>query len=207
MDAERVQPDAPSEPSEPPRQPLELVLERLAGLEAKVDEFQQRSAHRESVIDRLHEENQELRSGVRRAILEPAVTDLIRLHDALAREADRLKAQGPDTGASTAMMESFAGDVELILDRCGVEPFGAGPGDPYRPGDHRPVGVVPTDDPDQDNTIAELVAVGFRERDSNKVRRPLHARFHQYREAADSVSPDQPAPAADAPDDVTPVTT
>src|SRR6266498_631259 len=70
---------------------LARVLERVEGIEALIAGFQQRSAHRETVIDRLHEENQQFRVGLSRAILEPAVADLIRLHGALTREAGRLE--------------------------------------------------------------------------------------------------------------------
>src|SRR5207245_1888097 len=66
--------------------PLQQLLERLTAVEDQLGEFHRRSAHREAVIDRLHAENQELRAGLWRAILEPAVADLIRLHDGLGRE-------------------------------------------------------------------------------------------------------------------------
>lgn len=162
---------------------LDLILQRLTDIDARVAEFHQRAARREGVIDRLHAENQELRAGVRRAILEPAVTDLIRLYDALTNEAARADSQG---GASPAMLSSFADDVELILDRCGVERFVAASGDPYRPGDHKPLAVVPTADPEGDKTVAEVTAAGFRDRETGRVRRPLQARFFQYLEPEDS---------------------
>ena len=44
---------------------------RLDKVEAQLTEFHRRSAHRESVIDRLHEENQRLHGGIGRIILEP----------------------------------------------------------------------------------------------------------------------------------------
>lgn len=155
----------------------------LASIEAQLAEFNRRSTHREAVIDRLHTENQELRAGLRRAILEPAVIDLMRLHDGLSREAMRLGDDG-----SAALMRSFAGDVELILDRCGIEPFSAEPGQPYRPGEHRPLGAVPTDHPERDNTVAEVTAIGFREREGGRVRRPLQARFYRYHPPEDAAS-------------------
>jgi molecular chaperone GrpE len=151
-----------------------VVEGQLSSIEGQLAEFNRRAAHREAVIDRLHAENQELRAGLWRAALEPAVTDLIRLHDALTSEAARAG------DLSGKMMRSFAADVELILDRCGIESFAASSGEPYQPGQHKPVGVIPTSDPEQDGTLAEVVAVGFRERDQGRTRRPLHARFYQY---------------------------
>jgi hypothetical protein len=59
---------------------------RLGQVEEQLTEFHRRSAHRELVIDRLHEENQQLRGGFGKIILEPVVADLIRLDDQLNRE-------------------------------------------------------------------------------------------------------------------------
>jgi molecular chaperone GrpE len=116
----------------------------LAQMADELHLFHQRSAHRETVIDRLHEENQLLRRGLRRSILEPVVADLVRLYDGLSRQARR-------PGGETAVFASFADDVLLALERCGVDPFTAEPGDAY--------------------------TVGLRE--SGIVRRPLRARFHR----------------------------
>jgi molecular chaperone GrpE (heat shock protein) len=175
------------------------VLERLKAIEDQLGEHGQRAAHREAVIDRLHAENQELRGGLRRTILEPAVGDLIRLFDALSREARRLQEHdGEPAAVSGDLIRSFAGDVELILDRCGLESFAADVGDPYRTGEHHAVSVLPTDDPERDGTVAELVAVGFREREPGRVRRPLQARFYRYRPADERAGkPDQERPTSE----------
>lgn len=149
---------------------------RLAKVEEQLAEFHRRAAHRESVIDRLHEENTELRGGLSRIILEPVVADLIRLYDQLSRESLRLESNTQDG----QLMRSFADDVALILDRCGVEVFSAEPGDPFEPDRHRPLAVVACDDEARHNTVAEVLAAGFAERESGRVRRPVQARFHRY---------------------------
>jgi molecular chaperone GrpE len=167
------------------RGPLGELAGRLDRIEQHLAESHRRAAHREAVIDRLHEENQQLRNGVARVLLEPVTTDLIRLHDQLAREAKRLEA----AGQHGRLLRSFADDVELILDRYAVETFSAEPGDPFQRGRHRAVGVVPCAAESQHNTVAEVVAAGFYERDTSQVRRPLQARFYQYSPAE---GPDQP---------------
>ena len=100
------------------------------------------------------------------------MTDLIRLYDQLDREARRLEADGQDA----RLLRSFADDVLQILDRCGIEVFSAEPGDPFERGRHRAVAVVACDDESQHNTVAEVVAVGFLERDTGRVRRPRPGR-------------------------------
>ena len=171
------------EPEEPPAREEDgtvPVLAELAGRLAKIEEqlaeFHRRAAHRESVIDRLHEENTQLRSGLSRLILEPVVADLIRLYDQLSRESLRLESNAQDG----QLMRSFADDVALILDRCGIEVFSAEPGDPFEPDRHRPLAVVPCDDQARHNTVAEVLGAGFAERESGRVRRPVQARFHRY---------------------------
>jgi molecular chaperone GrpE (heat shock protein) len=167
------------------------ILGELAGrfdkVEGQLSEFHRRSAHRESLIDRLHEENQRLRGGISRAVLEPVVADLIRLYDQLSREAHRLGTGGQ----ADPLLWSFAEDVAQILDRCGYEVFSAEPGDPFLRERHRPLAVVPCDDESRHNTVAEVVAAGFAERGTGRVRRPLHARFHQYSPRRDT-APDSP---------------
>jgi molecular chaperone GrpE len=166
--------------------PLGELAGRLNLIERHLADSHRRAAHRETVIDRLHEENQRLRDGFGRLILRPVTSDLIRLHDQLAREARRLDAAGQDG----RLLGSFADDVELILDRCGIEVFSAEPGDAFEGGRHRAVGVVPCADESQHNTVAEVVAPGFYERDTSQVKRPLQARFHQFSPAAER--PGQP---------------
>lgn len=157
------------------------LAERLAAIEARLGALNDRAAHREAVIDRLHQEREELRRGERRLLLEPVVADLIRLHDALTRAAAQTHAAGQ--AAHAELLRSFADEVEMTLDRCGVETLTAEPGAPHNVGEHSVVGVLPTDVQERNNTIAEVVGLGFRDRDSGRVRRPLRARFHRFEPA------------------------
>jgi len=184
------EPDAPAAPGAggaTPPEPgaagvaLAEMAGRLAGIEKLLGEFHRHAAHREAVIDRLHEENQQLRSGFGRLVLEPVVADLIRLYDQLSRESRRLEAGAPDG----RLMRSFADDVAETLDRCGIEIFSAEPGDRFEPGRHKPLAVVPCDDEARHNTVAEVLAAGFADRDSGRILRPVQARFHRYAPAAD----------------------
>jgi molecular chaperone GrpE len=186
-DEEPAQPADQPAGQPPAAQPAELteLADRLSQVEEQLAEFHRRSAHRESVIDRLHEENQQLRSGFGRLILDPVATDLIRLYDELTREGHRLESPGQDTH----MLWSFAEDVLQILDRCGIEAFSAEPGDPFARDRHRPLAVVPCDDESRHNTVAEVVAIGFTERDTGRVRRPVQARFYQCAIGQDGGSP------------------
>jgi len=69
---------------------LRDVAERLRLIEQQASEFHRRSVHRETVIDRLVEENRELESAASRSVLDRVAGGLLRLYDALCREAVRL---------------------------------------------------------------------------------------------------------------------
>ena len=203
-DGEATRPESSSEPSPEIGPPIEEtrpggiepeLAARLSAIEGVVADFNRRSAHREAVIDRLHEENQRLRGGLYRSMLEPVIADLIRLYDSLRHEAARLIAEDADP-AHGRLLESFADDALLTLERCGLEEFTARPGEPFDPGRHAAVSVVPVDDAALDNTVAEVVANGFLERETLRVRRPVRARFHQSRPAQTQVPAHPPADAA-----------
>ncbi len=168
------------EPARPAACPDSAGLSELASRLGRVEEqlagFNQREAHRESVIDQLHEENQLLKAGLDRMVLEPVITDLIRLHDQLSREARRQAGDGQDA----KLAWSFVDDVAQLLERCRIDTFTAEPGDPFDPSRHHPLAVLPTAEEAQHNTVAEVLGAGFTERDTGHLRRPLQARFHQY---------------------------
>lgn len=161
---------------------LEKVVAGLAALDGRLSDLDEHARHREAVIDRLHAENQELRSGERRAVLDPVVTDLIRLHEQLAREAAGLRKRDEDRPA--ALLESLADDALLALERVGVEPVEARVGDRFQADLHQPLSTVEDPDPARANTVARVVAQGFRDTATGRVRRRVRAHFFRHVEPA-----------------------
>ncbi|MEU8797679.1 nucleotide exchange factor GrpE [Spirillospora sp. NPDC048819] len=149
------------------------VRDALAGLAARLDREHERAAHREAVIDRLHEENQRLRRGELQAMLEPVRAALYKLHDQARRESDRLSAPDltdpPDPLRTSLLLGAMADDVADALARLGVERFTVEPGAPYDASRHRPVAVTPVDDPMRDGTVTTVQSDGFEQ--SGKVLR------------------------------------
>jgi hypothetical protein len=177
---------------------LQEVAERLLLIEQQASEFHRRSAHRESVIDRLHAENRELEGVVSRSALEPVAADLLRLYDALCREDARLSGAAPDP-PTPGFLRRFAEDVELILDRCGFEPVTAAAGDPLVVGEHAVSSVADTADQGLDGTVAQVIATGMRDLATGRVRRPLKAQVYRFAgqpEPADQDGEDQADAAA-----------
>ncbi|GHH57332.1 hypothetical protein [Lentzea cavernae] len=157
-----------TEPAEPGG--FAELSERLGAVETAVRDFHRRAAHRETVIDRLHEENQSLRTGMRREVLEPVVADLVRLYDGLAGQTGQ---------ASGELFASFADDVVLALDRCGIEVLTARRGEAFTSGLHAAGSVEDCADPALHNTVAVPLLAGLRDRDTGRMRRLVKATFYR----------------------------
>ncbi|MEU4694900.1 molecular chaperone GrpE [Actinoplanes sp. NPDC023714] len=153
----------------------------LASISESLDAFHRRSERREAVIDRLHEENQVLRTGLTRTILQPVLTDLARLYDGLAQQAERL-AGDPDRAADQQLWAGFADDVAQALARYGTDVVTAEPGEAYERGRHVVAGFVDNPDPAADRTVACTLAVGLVDQETGAVRRPVRVRL--FREPA-----------------------
>ncbi|MGK5554459.1 nucleotide exchange factor GrpE [Actinomadura kijaniata] len=162
---------APGEPPAPGGSPGGPdVAAALAALTEQLRREHERAAHREKVIDRLHEENQRLRRDELQAALEPLRAALFRLHDQTRRAAGDWAAAPPDPAQAVRLLHALADDVADALARVGVERFTAEPGDPYDPARHRPAGVDPAPDPTADDTVTAVLSDGF-ERDGRVVRK------------------------------------
>ncbi|MGA8117100.1 MAG: nucleotide exchange factor GrpE [Actinocatenispora sp.] len=153
------------------------VPERLAQLQTSVAREQERAAFREEIIDRLHNENQQLRRSELEATLEPVRAGLYRLYDYARREADRWALAGREnpnasqqsdaslysmfSGQVGALFAAFAEEAVEVLARTGVEPFEVAKGERYDMSLHRPVDTVPVDDPEWDGLVVETISSGF----------------------------------------------
>lgn len=167
-----------------PDEGWELIRAQLAAFDQRLAAQDERARHRESVIDRLHSENQELRAGERRSVLDPVITDLIHLYEQLEREAGGLRERGEARLAD--LLASLADDALLALERAGVEPVEAKPGDPFQAELHRPLSTVDDPDPERAHTVARVAAQGFRDSATGRVRRRVQAHFYRH------VAPDTP---------------
>lgn len=170
---------------------IDAVTTAVDRLSTLVEGFHERSAHREKVIDRLHEENLALRAGIRDAILAPVVADLVRLYDGLRQQAARLLDAAAPDGRSGVLLASFADDVALALDRCGIEIVEVSVGEPFDSERHAAVSVVATDDPAAHNTLAEVLSAGLRDSGNGRLRRPARVRVHSHRASDTAEGEDQ----------------
>lgn len=138
---------------------LEGALRQLA---ERVDRDHERAAFRESIIDRLHEENQELRRDQLATALEPVRARLYRLHETLRREARRwASGEAPGVEHVAPLLDALADDVVDALGRTGVEPLDVEVGERFDPSRHRPREAVAVDDAARAGTVVEVMTMGF----------------------------------------------
>jgi hypothetical protein len=150
-------------------------LDRLA---AATERAHERAAHREAIIDRLHDDNQMLRRGELQAMLDPIRTALYRLHDMVRRESlrwtspaarhahDETAVAGapvdpPDAAHVGPLLSAIADEIAEALARAGAERYTVRPGEPFDQARHRPVGTVPVTDPALDGAVVSARTDGF----------------------------------------------
>ncbi|HVR05016.1 MAG TPA: nucleotide exchange factor GrpE [Solirubrobacteraceae bacterium] len=136
----------------------------VGSLAERLEEAQRLMGRQVEHADRLHAENQRLRTGELRAALLPLVRDLLRLHDDLRRMID-----GAD--------DEHSRDLEIVrtslldaLARNGLVSIEPTLGEAFDPKWHSAAGVLATEDASLDRTIAEVARIGFRWEDNQLVR-------------------------------------
>jgi molecular chaperone GrpE len=154
----------------------------LAGLESRAAQEHDRAQAREAVIDRLHAEVERLRAGEARTLLRPAVTDLRRLREDLLTQACSV----PETmarGDVTALLESYADSVALILERCGIVTVKPAKDTRFDPRQQQVTDIAETGDRNLDGLVAAIVSEGYAEADGGRPVVP--ARVVVYRHVGD----------------------
>lgn len=142
---------------------LQELASRMDRLTTFLEEVNKISQDRERIIDRLHQENQQLRVGEIQQVVAPLLRDLVRLYDDLNQTA-RAYATHPEVKIESVSkdIECFRDAVSDILYRQGIELYKVDEGTPFNPKEHKALGVVPTFDHAQDRTIARVIREGFR---------------------------------------------
>lgn len=175
--------DEPAAEASPAEAHSDEMLSELAGrvetLTCAVEEANRLSGERERIIDRLHQENQQLRQGELQQAVLPVFRDLVRLYDDLRQTAVAYTSRAEVTPADAARdFGVFAEMVADILYRQGVERYEAHAGDAFSTKEHRVLGAVQTPEQAKDRTIARSVRDGFRS--ETRVVRLLEAEVYRY---------------------------
>jgi molecular chaperone GrpE len=158
---------AMSQPAQTPadqnKEMIQVLGQRVEKMADLLEEANVLSRERERIIDRLHEENQQLRTGELWQAVAPLFRDLVRLYDDLEQTAQRYEGRIESELKDAARdFQSFKDAVVDVLYRHGVERYSASEGSPFNSKEQRALGVVPTQDENLDRAIARVVRAGFR---------------------------------------------
>ena len=141
----------------------DLLLElkdAVTRLSSGVEKYHQRAAHREVVIDHLHEELEKLRASERRSTIRPVLLAVARLRDDLLRQGRDLPADF-DAARAQRLLQSFADSIEITLDDFGISVHTPEVGEAFEPRRHKAVAATPTDEATLVRTIAGVRRDGY----------------------------------------------
>jgi molecular chaperone GrpE (heat shock protein) len=164
---------------------LEEIRGRLERLSQSFESKIQYDAHKEKVIDELHQALQEHRDGLLKKYLQRVFTDVIKIVDDVRKLTGHYREQ-PATPENSAKLiqylEDVAYDLEDIFAWEGVVSFNSD-SDVLDPVRQRVVSKIETDDPAKDKMIAERLRPGY-EWDGKVIRPEIVAIYVWNRESA-----------------------
>jgi molecular chaperone GrpE len=172
------------EPAVPVLDAIKALNATVEGLSFQVAREHDRAKAREAVIDRLHEETQQLRAGEARELLRPVLADLRQLRDDLLGQARSLP-ESISSDKAAVLLESYADSVATILERYGVTPARPEPLVPFDPRRHRAAGVRETSDPEVAGTIAAVLSDGYETADTGALVAPASVVVYRHAGAAE----------------------
>lgn len=145
-------------------QNMQALSVAMEGLRRDFETKVKYDASKEQVIESLHRELQFHREGLHFRILRPLFTDLIMLHDEMAKLHESIGSSlvyvSDQIVPVAQYLKMFQDTVEETLRRNGAEPF-ISEGEVFLPNRQRSLKIIPTSDPALDKHIAQRVRQGF----------------------------------------------
>jgi molecular chaperone GrpE (heat shock protein) len=157
-------PDISESPAGSPS--LQTLADAVESLRAALTASQRAQEHQQALLDKLHDEKEQLREAEQRRQRDPVLRDLIQLSDTCLRTSRqwRERADVSQETAQTvaAVLGDAAEDVHLILERQGIEDFAPMAGDKFLRSESKAVGTQPTADEALDGMVAAVRKPGYR---------------------------------------------
>lgn len=142
---------------------LRELAQAVEALHADFRRSMQGYDHQRALMDRLHSENEQLRRAELERSQDPMIRDLISLADTCLRNGRTwLQRETVTPSDIDRVLRDVADDVELILERQGVEAFKPEEGTKFDRREARVVRSVDTSDASRDGAIAEVLKPGYR---------------------------------------------
>lgn len=157
----------PGEIQIPAPSALNGINEQLKDLSRSFESKLKYDAHKNKIIDDLHQSLQEYREGLVKKYLHRIVIDIIKIVDDMRKFAAHYKNQSDSEKQSNdtteklyTYIENIASDLEDLFAWEGVTPFTCN-GEGIDPSRQRILKKIETDDPEKDKTVAKRLRPGY----------------------------------------------
>ncbi|MGD9017913.1 MAG: nucleotide exchange factor GrpE [Desulfobacterales bacterium] len=150
--------------------PIDSIDRRLGDLQDRLESLSQDfegklkyDAHKETIIDKLHQELQEYKQDLMKKLVLSFVLDVVKLSDDIRKWITHFKSLEPsqrDPMKLFRYLDAIPSDLDDIFYWQGVKSFCSSDG-PIDPARQRALKKIPTDDPELDKTIAHTIRPGY----------------------------------------------
>ena len=173
---EALQPVAPPSETPPetgtqqkgPDKTLQDLVENMNVLAERIDT----AAYQEKLIRDMHQELVQLKKGLLADLKKDYLMDIINICERMGDTDRHIRPDDPDFDAQKAKLlvtNTYLYIRDHLADEYSVEYFEPAVGDAYDPKCHRAIRVNETDDDAKAGTIAECLAGGFRNTETDRV--------------------------------------
>lgn len=151
---------------------LSSIESGIKNLEEKVNDF----TYKDDINNRLHDELQKYKSGLRKEFVTPLLKGIIREYDRSIRMYNHYfqEEEANSEGKYFNLLKQFEitadGLLELLND-YDIESFSVKPGEKFSAKDHRLIQIIEIEDPSKDNIIETVVSCGFLDNSNGKILR------------------------------------
>lgn len=142
---------------------LERIENQMAQLRAEFEGKLKYDAHKNAIIDKLHQDLQEYKSDFLKKYLQSIIMDIIQIIDNIRKLVDHYEQQevpNIDPRKILDILKGIPSDLEDLFFRQGVKPYTCD-GDGFDPSRQRVLKTLTTRDQEKDKTVAESLRPGY----------------------------------------------
>ena len=145
------------------------------------------SNRKDEIIDHLHKELQQYKSGLQEAIIAPLLKTIVREYDRVSKQYCFYIAKAQEEPQSELLgkilyeFEMLSFSLLNLLGDYDIEPFNFKEGDAHDVKLQKIVKIVETEDPQRDGIVAECISCGFRNIATTRLFRQAEIKIYKFK--------------------------
>jgi molecular chaperone GrpE (heat shock protein) len=161
---------------------LNSIDQRLVELLNSVSDF----TYKDEINNRLHDELQKYKGGLRKEFTSPLLKGIIREYDRNIRmlnhfnSIDELQTNESVRNLLKQFEITTDGLLELLNDND-IESYTVTPGNLFSPKEHRLIQVIDVDEPEKDNIIESVISCGFIDGSTGRIFRIPEVKIYKFK--------------------------